>query len=208
LIVALVGWLIAAQVQGGKITVATLGTDEVMLSGNLIAIFSSGIIHYLYSKLVDPTDFDFDTLDNNIHLVEQDLSGLSEKERDKVMIKKTKKWITQRGYLATFVLVVAWPLLSVPAQVFSKDYFAFWVVISIAWAFGAALTVSIMPIWESSSDLLRVFSGIGNYMTGKSGNAAQYAEEPAAPAKTVEEPAAAKADDEEVDAEFADMLKA
>ena len=34
-----------AGIQGGKITVATLGTDEVMLSGNLIAIFSSGIIH-------------------------------------------------------------------------------------------------------------------------------------------------------------------
>ncbi len=208
LVVALVGWLIAAQVQGGKITVATLGTDEVMLSGNLIAIFSSGIIHYLYSKFVDPQDYDFDTLDTNILLVEQDLSGLTEKELDKVMIRKTKKWITQRGYLATFVLVVAWPLLSIPAQVFSKDYFAFWVVISIAWAFGAAIIVSVLPIYESTGDLMRVFSGIGNYMTGKSGNAAHYAEEHAAPAKSVEEPAPVKADDEEIDAEFADMLKA
>lgn len=208
LVIALVGWLIAAQVQGGKITVATLGTDEVMLSGNLIAIFSSGIIHYLYSKLVDPQDYDFALLDTNILLVEQDLSGLSEKERDKDMIRKTKIWITRRGYVATFVLVVAWPLLSIPAQVFSKDYFAFWVVISIAWAFGAAIIVSVLPIYESTSDLLRVFSGIMNYMTGKSGNAAQYAEEHAAPAKTVEEPAAVKADDGEVDAEFADMLKA
>jgi hypothetical protein len=207
LALAMIGWLIAAQVQGGKITVATLGTDEVMLSGNLIAIFSSGIIHYLYSKFVDPQNFDFATLDSNIHLVEQDLSGLSAAEQDKVMIRKTKRWITNRGYVLTFVLVILWPVLSIPAQVFSKGYFAFWVVISIGWAFAAGITITIMPLWESQTEIIRVFSGIMNYCMGKSGNAAEYAEE-TAPAKTVEEPAAKAVEEEEVDAEFAEMLKA
>ncbi len=45
-----------------------------------------------------------------------------------------------------------------------------------------------------------------NYCMGKSGNAAEHAEE-SAPAKTAEEPAKA-AKDEEMDAEFPEMLKA
>ena len=139
--------------------------------------------------------------------MEQDLSGLGAAETDKVMIRRTKRWIAKRGYFLTFVLVILWPILSIPAQVFSKDYFAFWVVISIAWAFGAAITVTVLPIWESMDDLFRVLSGIKNYMTGST--PAMHAEEPA-PAKTVEEPAAApaKVGEDEVDPEFAEMLKA
>lgn len=97
LVLAIAGWLIGAQVQGGKITVSTLGTNEVMLSGNLIAIFSSGFIHFVYSKFFDPQNYDFSILNDNIHLVEQDLSGLGAEEQDKVMIRKTKRWITNRG---------------------------------------------------------------------------------------------------------------
>jgi hypothetical protein len=210
MVLAFVGWLIGAQVQGGKITVATLGTNEVMLSGNLIAIFSSGFIHFMYSKFVDPQNYDFSILNDNIHLVEQDLSGLGAAEQDKVLIRKTKRWITNRGYILTFVLIILWPILSIPAQVFTESYFAFWVVVSIAWGFGAAIVISVLPLWESQTEIIRVCSGIMNYCTGRSGNAVEYAEE-TAPAKTVEEPAAAPAkaaDEEDVDPEFAEMLKA
>ena len=125
LVLAIASWLIGAQIQGGKITVSTLGTNEVMLSGNLIAIFSSGFIHFVYSKFFDPQNYDFSILNDNIHLVEQDLSGLGAEEQDKVMIRKTKRWITNRGYVLTFVLIILWPILSIPAQVFTKSYFAF-----------------------------------------------------------------------------------
>merc|ERR1719253_468645 len=42
LCLAVAGWLIGAKIQSDEISVATLGTNEVMLSGNLIAILSSG----------------------------------------------------------------------------------------------------------------------------------------------------------------------
>lgn len=54
LCLAMISWLIGAKIQGGSVTVATLGTNEVMLSGNLVAIFSSAFIHYVYSKFIDP----------------------------------------------------------------------------------------------------------------------------------------------------------
>mmetsp|Transcript_5409 Transcript_5409/g.7772 ORF Transcript_5409/g.7772 Transcript_5409/m.7772 type:complete len:614 (-) Transcript_5409:602-2443(-) len=76
LVLAMIGWIVGAVVQSGKVTVASLGTNEVMLSGNLIAIFSSGIIHAIWSIFIDPQDYDFSELDKNINLVENDMSGL------------------------------------------------------------------------------------------------------------------------------------
>lgn len=167
---AVIGWLAGAQIQSGSISVATLGSNEVMLSGNLIAIISSGIIHYVYSKFVDPQDFDFSTLDSMIHLVEQDLSGLGAEQQDKTELRRTKRWITRRGYVLTFVLAILWPALSLPAKVFTRDYFAFWVLLSVAWGFGAAIVISFLPLFESQDEIIRVLSGMYNMITGKKGN--------------------------------------
>jgi hypothetical protein len=58
------------------------------------------------------------------------------------------------------------------------------------------------PVWESQTDLIRVLSGIKNYITGNKGNASEIAQESpvAEPLKSLE-----KADttaDDDVDAEF------
>jgi len=53
-----------------------------------------------------------------------------------------------------------WPLLSIPAKVFSKDYFAFWVLLSIVWGFGAAVVITVLPLLESSEEIGAVLSGI------------------------------------------------
>lgn len=129
LILAIIGWLCAAKIQGGSVNVDTLGTNEVMLSGNLIALISSAIIHYVYSVFIDPQDYDFSELDTHITLVEQDMRGLTDEEKDPVLLRRAERWIVRRGYALTLVLIVIWPLLSVPAGVFSKSYFAFWVLV-------------------------------------------------------------------------------
>ena len=94
---ALIGWFVGAKIESGVVNVSTLGSNPVMLSGNLIAILSSGFIHYVYSKFIDPQDYDFSTLDANIHLVEQDLSGLRDDELDKNEIRRAKRWIILKG---------------------------------------------------------------------------------------------------------------
>jgi Na+/proline symporter len=80
---ALITWLVAAKIQGGTVSVATLGTNEVMLSGNLVAIIMSAIIHYVWSKFIahDADDYDFAELDKHITLVEQDMSGLEPEQQ-------------------------------------------------------------------------------------------------------------------------------
>lgn len=166
LALAITGWLVAATIQSGDITIDTLGTNEVMLSGNLIAILSSGFIHYVYSVFIDPQDYDFSTLDANIKLVEEDRRGLTEFEKDPHELAKAERWISRRGYVLTLMLIVVWPLLSVPAGVFSRSYFAFWVLIAICWGFGAALIITILPLSESADDINMVLSGMYNAMTG------------------------------------------
>lgn len=153
-------WLIGARVQGGKITVDTLGTNEVMLSGNLIAILSSGLIHYVYSKFIDNTVFDFSTLNDKIKLVEADFSGLTEAHQDPVELDKAYKWVTRRGYVLTFILAIAWPALSIPARTFSKEYFAFWVFISVVWGFGGAVVIILLPLIESYDGMALIASNI------------------------------------------------
>jgi hypothetical protein len=167
LILAIVGWLIAAQVQSGSITVDNLGTNEVMLSGNLIAILSSAFIHFFYSMFIDPADFDFADLNTSITLVEQDMRGLTAEEQDPDELRRAERWITRRGYALTLILIFVWPVLSVPAGVFTKSYFAFWVLIAIAWGFGAAIIITILPLSESADDIAMVLSGMFNSATGR-----------------------------------------
>lgn len=160
LVLAMIGWIVGAQIQSGSVSVATLGTNQVMLAGNLIAILSSGFIHYVYSKFIDPQEYDFSTLDAAITLVEDDQRGLTAEETDPVMLRRAERWIKRRGYILTLVLIVIWPLLSVPAGVFTKTYFAFWVLVAIAWGFGAAIIITFMPLIESSEEILTALSGL------------------------------------------------
>lgn len=159
LVLAVASWMIACSVQSGSISIDNLGKNETMLTGNLVAILSSGLIHFVYS-MIFPQDFDFEELDANIKLVEEDDSGLTAEDKDPEMLAESYKWITTRGWMLTIVLVIIWPLLSIPAGKFTKDYFAFWVLISIAWGFGAAIVITFLPLLESSAELGTVVKGM------------------------------------------------
>jgi len=167
LVLALTSWIVAAYIQSGSITIATLGTNEAMLTGNLFAILSSGLIHFVYSYFIDPQDYDFATLDLAITLVEADNRGLTDEEQDEVMLRRAERWIKRRGYILTFVLIIFWPLLSVPAGVFTKTYFSFWVLVAIGWGFGSAIIITVLPLVESSEEILTALSGIYYAVTRK-----------------------------------------
>ena len=150
-------WMITASIQSGSISIDTLGTNEAMLAGNVVALTSSAIIHYVMSKM-NPQDFDWKMMNEGLILVEQDMSGLDEDNSEE--LKEASIWIKKRGYLLSFILIVVWPLASIPAGVFSKSYFALWVLLAVMWGFGSALTISILPIYESWDDITTVLCGM------------------------------------------------
>lgn len=95
------------------------------------------------------------------------MSGLTAAEKDPVELARVYKWITRRGYILTLLLIFVWPILSIPAGVFSKNYFAFWVLVAIAWGFGATIFITVLPLTESSEDIIRVLNGMYLAVTGK-----------------------------------------
>ncbi|KAJ1452679.1 hypothetical protein M885DRAFT_444627, partial [Pelagophyceae sp. CCMP2097] len=151
---ALITWISAASAVGGKVTVESLGTLEAMLSGNVVALASSAIIHWTHSKMY-PQNYDWETM-KQIKLLDETTSGLTAEDLDPVMLDAASAWVKKFGYGFTLIIVVAWPALSTPAGVFTKDYFAFWVFIAITWGLAAATVIIVLPIYEAREAIANV----------------------------------------------------
>jgi Na+/proline symporter len=161
MILALATWLIICQVEFGEITVDNLGTLNTNLGGNIVALGSSALIHAGFS-LASPQNYDFESM-GQIEMMEDDRSGLDEADYSPEFLAEAKAWIQKWGYGFTILMVIVWPLLSIPAGVFTKDYWAFWVFISVAWAFTATIAIISLPLYESRESILGVFM----FMLGK-----------------------------------------
>ena len=161
LISGLVCWLVIAQAKYGEITVATLGENYPMLGGNLCAIFISAIVCAIIS-LIKPQDYDWQTT-REITLVEEDGVEKDEvvapEDSDEAMDKAAKimKWA---GWGFTAVLIILWPVLTLPAGVFSVGYFTFWVILSLIWGLAATIAGFAWPLWESRDTLWSICKGL------------------------------------------------
>jgi len=157
---AFASWFITCSAQnGGEITVATLASKQAFLVGNIVALVSSMVIHIGMSH-IDPQNYDWEKLDAGITMIEDDRSGLSAEDLDPEELMVAKKWIAQRGWFSTILLIIIWPLLSIPAGVFTKSYFAFWIFVAVVWGFSATLLIVVMPIYESRDTLINIFYGM------------------------------------------------
>lgn len=173
MILALATWLVACRLEFGEITIDNLGTLNPNLAGNVVALASSALIHAVFS-FVSPQNYDFDSM-GKIEMLEHDMSGLNEQDYTTDFLDAAKRWIQKWGWGFTILMVLIWPLLSLPAGVFTKDYFAFWVFISIAWSFVATFVIIVLPIQESMDSIL----GVCWWMFGKEGPKTEKIAEPA-----------------------------
>jgi hypothetical protein len=163
LFMALTVWILTAKIYSGSVDVNTLGSNAAMLTGNLVAILSSAFIHWFYSTFIDPQDYDFGTMNAQITLVEDDQRGLT--DLDPEVLEAGARWANGRVYIWTILLVVIWPVMAIPAGVFSQAYFAFWVMIAVLWGFGAAIVIFVLPITESTEDVDVILHGMWDSLT-------------------------------------------
>merc|ERR1739848_823297 len=171
MILAVVTWLVAASAQSGAISIDTLGANEPMLAGNVVAICSSGIIHALFS-LAKPQNYDFKSM-KEIKMLEDDQRGLAPEDFKDEFLNEAAAWVKKWGWGFTIIMVVIWPILTIPAGVFTKNYFSFWVFVSLMWGFTATFTIITLPIYESSDSILGVvFAIFGKEYKRKSGQKA------------------------------------
>jgi hypothetical protein len=158
---ALATWLFICQFEFGEITLDNLGTLNPNLGGNIVALGSSALIHAAFS-FAAPQNYDFESM-GKIEMMEDDKSGLDEADYSPEFLAEAKAWIQKYGWGFTILMVIVWPLLSIPAGVFTKDYWAFWVFISIGWAFTATIAIITLPLYESSESIM----GVCMFMLGQ-----------------------------------------
>jgi len=161
LILAMITWIAVTAAQFDEITVDNLGALEPNLAGNLVAILSSGLIHVLFS-LAKPQNYDFKSM-ADIKMLEDDQRGLAEEDYGDKFLDEAKAWVQKWGWGFTITMVVIWPVLSLPAGVFTKDYWSMWVFISIAWAFIATFVIIWMPLWESKDTFVKICRLVTGY---------------------------------------------
>uniref|UniRef100_A0A383W3Q7 Urea active transporter n=1 Tax=Tetradesmus obliquus TaxID=3088 RepID=A0A383W3Q7_TETOB len=157
LIGAIITWIAVAKSMTGVLTIDSLGGDFPMLAGNVVAIGFSGLLCVVIS-LLKPQNYDW-ALMKEIPTIEDDSNAMME-DTDTAALNRAIKWTWLTGGVLTLVLVVAWPLLALPAGVFSKAYFTMWIVIALTWGFAAMCVCLFMPWWESRRHIKKIFKGV------------------------------------------------
>ena len=177
-------WIISAVAMEGSLTIATLGGNFPMLYGNLTAIFSSALICFITGKM-NKDVYDWKSMKAIALIKEKTTDGVEEdvklapdmKEMTDEYLDAAMKKIWNASIITSIILIVVWPLLSVPAGVFSKGYFAFWVFISLVWGLTATTVIIVLPLYESWNAINTVIYGLMGKEMPKA------AEESAAPAE-------------------------
>jgi hypothetical protein len=145
-------WLAAGSAKGGPLTLASLGTDDVMLVGNLVSLLSSGLICTIVS-LRWPAELTWSQTTMRIQLVEHDPNAFPSAET-LILLAAAMKKIVIWGVSLAVVFVIIWPVLTLAAGSFSLPFFEFWVILSIVWGLVASAVIICLPIWEYRTTLI------------------------------------------------------
>ena len=133
-----------------------------MLCGNLVAIFSSLFICVVGGSM-STTKYDWKSM-KEINLIKEageDVKLAPDmKEMSDEYLMKAKKTIFNTSVATSILLCVVWPALSVPAGVFTKSYFAFWVFIALLWGLVATFVIIVLPLYESYDQIMMVLYGL------------------------------------------------
>ncbi|KAI7988934.1 Urea-proton symporter DUR3 [Camellia lanceoleosa] len=157
-ILGIITWLSVASVEYGRVNLDTTGRNAPMLAGNLVSILTGGAIHAVCSFFW-PQNYDWDTT-KQITMVEKEKSELPAEEFKEEKLIRAKAWIVKWGVGFTVVIVLLWPVLSLPAGRFSEGYFTFWAIIAIAWGTIGSAVIIVLPLTESWQTIQSVILGM------------------------------------------------
>ncbi|WCJ20612.1 Urea-proton symporter DUR3 [Euphorbia peplus] len=163
-LLGIVTWLSVTAIEYGHVNLDTTGRNAPMLAGNLVSILTGGAIHVVCS-LVWPQNYEWEST-KKITVVETEKDELPAEEFKEERLSNAKAWIVKWGIGFTVVIVVLWPLLTLPAGKFSKGYFTLWAVIAIAWGTIGSAAIIALPVIESWETIQSIFLGICLQMIG------------------------------------------
>lgn len=117
-----------------------------------VALLGSGIVTTLWC-LIKPDNFDFNTTKTRLQQLNDDeAKGENVQyddpiEHNEVLLKKAARFAIISSVALTVIFVIIWPLpMFFTHYVFSREFFTFWVAISMIWAICSTIAVSIFPV--------------------------------------------------------------
>ncbi|PKU66017.1 Urea-proton symporter DUR3 [Dendrobium catenatum] len=116
-ILGIITWLEVTKIVYGRIDLDTTGRNAPMLAGNLVSILTGGLIHAV-SSLLWPQRYDWETT-RQITTVEKMKGDLPDEEFKEEKLMRAKAWIMKWGVAFTAIIVILWPLLTLPAGISS-----------------------------------------------------------------------------------------
>jgi len=77
---------------------------------------------------------------------------------DDQLLLRARKWALWASILMTLCFLILWPVpMYATSYVFSVPFFRGWVVVLFLWAFYAAATIMLLPIWEGRKGMWLFF---------------------------------------------------
>ncbi|MCJ1312710.1 hypothetical protein MMC25_006386 [Agyrium rufum] len=193
LICSLIAWLVTAKKEFGNLSVASTGSNNPMLAGNVVALLSPLIFIPALTYGFGPQNYDYKSMamirlgdDTEVlegsttdpeHLTPR-IIGLTAGETaiEASKLQRASKIAKMLTGLMTLVFLVLWPMpMYGSGYVFSRKFFTGWVVVGILWLFCSAGCVAIYPLWEGRSSMKYTFTEIWKDLTGKGGKRGKLA---------------------------------
>jgi len=167
-------WLVRTKIVYGELTVATTGSNDPMLVGNIVSLLAPAIFIPLLTYLppFKPQKYDWQSMLNirkvddheiadeahiNLERIPGERRAASvDEEQEQIKLTKAAKiarWLT---VFLTLALLVIWPMpMFGSGYVFSKKFFTGWVVVGILWLFVSTGICVVLPVFESRSTIAR-----------------------------------------------------
>ncbi|KAK3069215.1 urea active transporter [Teratosphaeriaceae sp. CCFEE 6253] len=183
---SLIAWLVTASKQGGSLSVASTGSNNPMLAGNVVSLLAPVLFIPLCSFLPGLATPKYDWLSMKLirkgddsdmaaaaHLDLELVPGESrqsdhEEQMEQHQLLRAAKIARYMTLFLTLVLLVLWPFPLYGTQyVFSKKFFTGWVAVGILWLFCSSFCVGVYPVWEGRHTSGRTLKAIYLDVTGQ-----------------------------------------
>lgn len=186
LVCSLIAWLVTASKTEGSLSVASTGSNNPMLAGNVVALLAPVIFIPILSflpglkgekydwvsmKLIrkgDDSDFAA-AAHMDLELVPGESRQSDHEERmEQAKLQRASKIARSLTVFLTLALLILWPMpMYGSGYIFSKKFFTGWVSVGILWLFCSSFCVGLYPLWEGRHTSGRTIKAIFLDLTGK-----------------------------------------
>lgn len=170
---ALIAWFVQTHVEYHHISITTLSGNLPLVAGNMMSLCGPIVMTPLLTY-IKPDNYDWELLkdikqaddadDGTSSVTEpkHEETGLTAREAEevehgRVLLKaRTKALIV--SIVLTLCYLILWPIPMYGTRyVFSRGFFKGWIVVVFLWAWYAALTITLLPIWEGRRSIMAFF---------------------------------------------------